>query len=104
MHSNFSDPAFSSRLVRLPTGVSLLFPQLTMGLDWFLAYWKWRALYSLRVRPTSIVASHGLGFQRKPELHEKCHVNVAECSAFFDLRAFHTSARHARLTSRQGGE
>jgi cytochrome d ubiquinol oxidase subunit I len=23
-----------------------LFPQLTMGLVWFLAYWKWRALHT----------------------------------------------------------
>ena len=45
MNSNLSDPAFWSRL---QFGFTLtyhyLFPQLTMGLAWFLVYWKWRAL------------------------------------------------------------
>ena len=45
MSSLFSDPAFWSRL---QFGFTLtyhyLFPQLTMGLAWFLVYWKWRAL------------------------------------------------------------
>ena len=42
---NLSDPAFWSRF---QFGFTLiyhyLFPQLTMGLAWFLVYWKWRAL------------------------------------------------------------
>lgn len=45
MNSNLSDPAFWSRF---QFGFTLvyhyLFPQLTMGLAWFLVYWKWRAL------------------------------------------------------------
>ena len=45
MNSNLSDAAFWSRL---QFGFTLtyhyLFPQLTMGLAWFLVYWKWRAL------------------------------------------------------------
>jgi Cytochrome bd-type quinol oxidase, subunit 1 len=45
MNSNIYDPAFWSRL---QFGFTLtyhyLFPQLTMGLAWFLVYWKWRAL------------------------------------------------------------
>jgi cytochrome d ubiquinol oxidase subunit I len=45
MDSNVSDPAFWSRF---QFGFTLtyhyLFPQLTMGLAWFLVYWKWRAL------------------------------------------------------------
>jgi cytochrome d ubiquinol oxidase subunit I len=45
MTSNLPDPAFWSRL---QFGFTLtyhyLFPQLTMGLAWFLVYWKWRAL------------------------------------------------------------
>lgn len=45
MNSSFSDPAFWSRF---QFGFTLtyhyLFPQLTMGLAWFLVYWKWRAL------------------------------------------------------------
>jgi cytochrome d ubiquinol oxidase subunit I len=45
MNSNLSDPVFWSRL---QFGFTLtyhyLFPQLTMGLAWFLVYWKWRAL------------------------------------------------------------
>jgi cytochrome d ubiquinol oxidase subunit I len=45
MNSNLSDPAFWSRL---QFGFTLiyhyLFPQLTMGLAWFLVYFKWRAL------------------------------------------------------------
>jgi len=45
MNSSLSDPAFWSRL---QFGFTLtyhyLFPQLTMGLAWFLVYWKWRAL------------------------------------------------------------
>src|SRR5271169_2294304 len=45
MNLNLSDPAFWSRF---QFGFTLiyhyLFPQLTMGLSWFLVYWKWRAL------------------------------------------------------------
>lgn len=45
MTSNLGDPAFWSRF---QFGFTLvyhyLFPQLTMGLAWFLVYWKWRAL------------------------------------------------------------
>ena len=45
MNSTVADPAFWSRL---QFGFTLtyhyLFPQLTMGLAWFLVYWKWRAL------------------------------------------------------------
>ena len=45
MNSSVYDPAFWSRL---QFGFTLtyhyLFPQLTMGLAWFLVYWKWRAL------------------------------------------------------------
>jgi hypothetical protein len=45
MNSSLSDPAFWSRF---QFGFTLtyhyLFPQLTMGLGWFLVYWKWRAL------------------------------------------------------------
>ena len=45
MNSITSDPAFWSRF---QFGFTLvyhyLFPQLTMGLAWFLVYWKWRAL------------------------------------------------------------
>jgi cytochrome d ubiquinol oxidase subunit I len=45
MNQAVSDPAFWSRL---QFGFTLtyhyLFPQLTMGLVWFLVYWKWRAL------------------------------------------------------------
>jgi cytochrome bd ubiquinol oxidase subunit I len=54
---SLSDPAFWSRF---QFGFTLiyhyLFPQLTMGLGWFLVYWKWRALktgdekYNLAVR------------------------------------------------------
>jgi cytochrome bd-type quinol oxidase subunit 1 len=44
INSNLSDPAFWSRF---QFGFTLtyhyLFPELTMGLAWFLAYWKWRA-------------------------------------------------------------
>ena len=45
MNSAFNDPVFWSRL---QFGFTLtfhyLFPQLTMGLAWFLVFWKWRAL------------------------------------------------------------
>jgi cytochrome bd ubiquinol oxidase subunit I len=45
MSSGLSDPAFWSRL---QFGFTLtyhyLFPQLTMGLAWFIVWWKWRAL------------------------------------------------------------
>jgi len=45
MDPDLSNPAFWSRL---QFGFTLtyhyLFPQLTMGLAWFLVYWKWRAL------------------------------------------------------------
>ena len=40
-----SDPAFWSRLqFGFTVTYHYLFPQLTMGLAWFLVYWKWRAL------------------------------------------------------------
>ena len=45
MNSNLIDPAFWSRLQFAFTVIyHYLFPQLTMGLAWFLVYWKWRAL------------------------------------------------------------
>ncbi len=45
MNSNVSDPAFWSRLqFAFTVTYHYLFPQLTMGLAWFLVYWKWRAL------------------------------------------------------------
>jgi len=45
MNSMFSDPAFWSRLqFAFTITYHYLFPQLTMGLAWFLVYWKWRAL------------------------------------------------------------
>src|SRR6202046_2785688 len=45
MNSVFSDPGFWHRLQFGFTIVyHYLFPQLTMGLAWFLVYWKWCAL------------------------------------------------------------
>src|SRR5271166_6728127 len=45
MNSLFSDAAVWSRFQFAFTLVyHYLFPQLTMGLAWFLVYWKWRAL------------------------------------------------------------
>jgi cytochrome d ubiquinol oxidase subunit I len=45
MNSSLSDPAFWSRLqFAFTITYHYLFPQLTMGLGWFLVYWKWRAL------------------------------------------------------------
>jgi cytochrome bd ubiquinol oxidase subunit I len=45
MNSNLSDPAFWDRFQFAFTLIyHYLFPQLTMGLAWFLVYWKWRAL------------------------------------------------------------
>jgi cytochrome d ubiquinol oxidase subunit I len=45
MNSNLYDPAFWSRLqFAFTLTYHYLFPQLTMGLAWFLVYWKWRAL------------------------------------------------------------
>ena len=45
MNSNLYDPAFWSRFQFAFTIVyHYLFPQLTMGLAWFIVYWKWRAL------------------------------------------------------------
>jgi cytochrome bd ubiquinol oxidase subunit I len=45
MYSPFSDPAFWDRLqFAFTVTYHYLFPQLTMGLAWFLVYWKWRAL------------------------------------------------------------
>ena len=45
MNSIFSDPAFWSRMqFAFTITYHYLFPQLTMGLAWFLVYWKWRAL------------------------------------------------------------
>src|SRR6202795_4919196 len=45
MNTLFSDPAGWSRIQFAFTIIyHYLFPQLTMGLGWFLVYWKWRAL------------------------------------------------------------
>ena len=45
MNSNFTDPAFWNRLqFAFTITYHYLFPQLTMGLAWFLVYWKWMAL------------------------------------------------------------
>jgi cytochrome d ubiquinol oxidase subunit I len=45
MNSLFHDPAVWSRIQFAFTIIyHYLFPQLTMGLAWFLVYWKWRAL------------------------------------------------------------
>ena len=43
--NSLSDPAFWNRLqFAFTITYHYLFPQLTMGLAWFLVYWKWRAL------------------------------------------------------------
>jgi cytochrome d ubiquinol oxidase subunit I len=45
MNSNLSDPAFWHRFQFAFTLVyHYLFPQLTMGLAWFIVFWKWKAL------------------------------------------------------------
>src|SRR6201988_5091889 len=45
MNSLFSNAAAWSRIQFAFTIIyHYLFPQLTMGLAWFLVYWKWRAL------------------------------------------------------------
>lgn len=45
MNGGLGDPAFWSRFQFAFTLIyHYLFPQLTMGLAWFLVYWKWRAL------------------------------------------------------------
>jgi len=45
MNSNLYDPAFWSRMqFAFTLTFYYLFPQLTMGLGWFLVYWKCRAL------------------------------------------------------------
>src|SRR4029079_18068158 len=45
MQAHLSDPSFWSRLqFGFTVTYHYLFPQLTMGLAWFLVYWKWRAL------------------------------------------------------------
>jgi cytochrome d ubiquinol oxidase subunit I len=45
MNPGLSDPAFWSRLqFAFTITYHYLFPQLTMGLAWFLVWWKWRAL------------------------------------------------------------
>jgi len=47
MGPGVSDPAFWSRFqFAFTVTYHYLFPQLTMGLAWFLVYWKWRALRS----------------------------------------------------------
>jgi cytochrome bd ubiquinol oxidase subunit I len=57
MNPALTDPAFWSRLqFAFTLTYHYLFPQLTMGLAWFLVYWKWQALrtgdekYNLAVR------------------------------------------------------
>src|SRR5215813_1856460 len=45
MNSSLHDPAFWSRMqFAFTLTFHYLFPQLTMGLAWFLVFWKWRAL------------------------------------------------------------
>lgn len=64
MSSTIYDPAFWSRF---QFGFTLtyhyLFPQLTMGLAWFIVYWKWRALFiSRRYSGKVIVQRDNQGF------------------------------------------
>jgi cytochrome d ubiquinol oxidase subunit I len=45
MNAPFDDPAFWHRIqFAFTISYHYLFPQLTMGLAWFLVYWKWKAL------------------------------------------------------------
>ena len=45
MENSFTDPALWHRIhFAFTITYHYLFPQLTMGLAWFLVYWKWRAL------------------------------------------------------------
>jgi cytochrome d ubiquinol oxidase subunit I len=45
MNPDFSNPAFWHRLQFAFTMIyHYLFPQLTMGLVWFIVFWKWKAL------------------------------------------------------------
>jgi cytochrome bd ubiquinol oxidase subunit I len=45
MNSVFNEPAFWHRMqFAFTITYHYLFPQLTMGLAWFIVYWKWRAL------------------------------------------------------------
>ena len=45
MNSLFSDPAVWNRIhFAFTITYHYLFPQFTMGVAWFLVYWKWRAL------------------------------------------------------------
>src|SRR4029077_12825487 len=45
MNPDFSNPAFWHRLHFAFTMIyHYLFPQLTMGLAWFIVFWKWKAL------------------------------------------------------------
>ena len=45
METSLSDPALWHRIhFGFTITYHYLFPQLTMGLAWFLVYWKWRAL------------------------------------------------------------
>ncbi len=45
MNSQVADPAFWHRIqFAFTLTYHYLFPQLTMGLAWFLVYWKWKAL------------------------------------------------------------
>jgi cytochrome d ubiquinol oxidase subunit I len=45
VNSDLADPAFWHRIqFAFTITYHYLFPQLTMGLAWFLVYWKWRAL------------------------------------------------------------
>src|SRR6201998_1814291 len=45
MENTFTDPALWHRIhFGFTITYHYLFPQLTMGLAWFMVYWKWRAL------------------------------------------------------------
>jgi hypothetical protein len=45
MNRTLADPAFWSRCqFGFTVTYHYLFPQLTMGLAWFLVYWEWRGL------------------------------------------------------------
>jgi len=45
MNPDFGNPAFWHRLhIAFTMIYHYLFPQLTMGLAWFIVFWKWKAL------------------------------------------------------------
>ena len=75
MNPNLSDPAFWHRIqFGFTVTYHYLFPQLTMGLAWFIVIWKWMALRTGDERYAQACAI--LGKNLRPQFQRRRERNI----------------------------